>query len=121
MAGAGDALHRGDRYHPHFYRTAGGVSFQHLQQVTGGGPQRRLRRVRSPVEGGGYFRDGGRPARVRLACWHDSDRTCRIVGMCRLSRPAAGRTAPSDAGPTQCEISRSAPGYPRSSALKRPL
>jgi hypothetical protein len=91
MTRASDALHRRDRYHSHFHRTAGGVSFEHPQKVTGGSPQRRLRRVLSPVEGGGYFRDAGRSIRVGLPRWHTADRTRGAWGMRLLWQSAEER------------------------------
>jgi hypothetical protein len=75
MPRTGDALHGRDRWHPDFYRTAGGRCLKQLQQVPRGDPQRRLRRSLSPVNRGTYRRHGGRAVGVGLTWWHESDRT----------------------------------------------
>lgn len=77
VPGAGDTLHRRDRWHSHFYRTAGGFRLEHLQQVAGGGPQRRLLWLFSTIECGANVRYIRGPVRVGLACWHVCDRTVR--------------------------------------------
>jgi hypothetical protein len=80
MARAGDTLHRRDRYHPHFHGTSWGVSLQHLQQVPGRSPQRRLRRFLPAVNGSPDLGNSVRAFGVGLTRWHACDGTCQRAG-----------------------------------------
>lgn len=91
MPGAGDTLHRRDRWHSHFYRTAGGDCLKLVQQIPRGGPQRVSRRFLSAVDGGAYLSDAGGTLGIGLTRGHEPGQPKRAGSVLFQARSSSPR------------------------------